>query len=59
MKLILYYATKTINVCLLFLELKLNKKESTANEGSPLLIFIKERLFLKKKGEVADVKNND
>ena len=49
MKLILYYATKTINVCLLFLELKLNKKESTANEGSPLLIFIKESLFFKKK----------
>ena len=37
----LCYRSKTFNVCLLFLDLKLDTKESTANEGTHLHIFIK------------------
>ena len=45
MKLSLYQRLKTINVCLLSLELKLNIKEGTANERTYLFKFV---TFIKK-----------
>ena len=48
----------SINVCLLFLELKLNIKEGTANERTQLFIFIKfiKKNEKKKTNEIADEK---
>ena len=45
-------------VCLLFLELKLNIKESTVNETTHLFIFIKfiKKNERKKNSEIADEK---
>ena len=50
LKLILYLRLKAIIVCSLYLKLKLNTKQGTANEITHLFIFIKCKLKnLKKK----------
>ena len=51
----------TINVCLLFLGLKLNAKEGTANERSHIFIFIRfiRKTWWKKGGEIADEKKQE